>query len=128
MPLTSIEQLVSKSTTKPIEVPIRALGESVYIRAISGAERDGYEASVNDGVRTNLANYRARLCVLALSDAEGKRICKDSDAPKLGRDMEAQAICEIFDAARKHNGLTEEDVQELAGNSPTEPSGDSGSS
>lgn len=92
--------------------------QTVRLRTLTGGERDKFEA---DSMRTNkkgapemnLVNMRARLVALCAVDDAGTRMFADSEVTKLGA-KRASAINRLFDAARKLNGMTEEDVEELA--------------
>lgn len=130
MALTSKEALIAAAgQSQRIEtVDVPELGDSVCIRVLSGTERDAYEASIDDGRRRNLANFRARLVVMGLCDDRGERLFKDGEAAEVGRLLGAPATVRIFDAIRRLNGMSEADVQELAGNSAPGPSDASGSS
>ena len=90
-------------------------GGTVYVRSISAEDRDAFEASVNDGKKSNLANLRARLLVRCLCDENGERLFTYSDAAALGKKSGA-VLNRLFDRARKLNGMTDSDVQELEGN------------
>lgn len=107
----------------PVEVP--EWKATVYVRMLSGTERDRFEASLVKGQgkqrAPDLANLRARLVVLCAVDAEGNRIFKDEDVAALGAKA-AAPLDRLFTAAQSLNGLTEKDVEELAGNSGGAPS------
>lgn len=94
-------------------------GGSVYVRSLTGAERDAFEATIvqrnGKDVKTNLRNLRARLVVLAACDADGGRIFSDQDAVALGA-KNAAALDRIFSVAQRLSGLRDDDVQELAEN------------
>src|ERR1051325_9966155 len=62
----------------------------VFIRTLSGAERDAFEQASVDirrkgGPRAKLLNIRARFAALVCVDAEGNRVFQDQDARDLGR-------------------------------------------
>jgi len=105
---------------------------TVRVRALTGAERDDYEASMhqqrgkNNYVR-NLANVRAKLVVRCVVDEDGKRIFTDQDANALGK-KSAAALDRIFEVAARLSRLSEEDVEELAGKSESDQSESSPSS
>jgi hypothetical protein len=115
--------------TEDIEVP--EWGGSVRIKTLTGAERDEWEQSVTVGKGRNrevaIANLRAKLLVIVIVDENGKAVFDYSDIQALGK-KSAKALERVFDAARKLNGLTDEDVEELAKNSVTTPAGGSISS
>ena len=92
---------------------------TVWIRTMSAAERDAFEASniVRRGKQrdTNFANIRARFVALCACDERGERIFSDADAGMLGN-KSAAVLDRLFDAAQKANGVTEDDVKEMAKN------------
>lgn len=100
-----------------VEVP--EWGGVVFVRSLSGEERDQFEASIIErngrDVRTNLRNLRARLVVLAACDESGAPIFTPGDAAALGA-KSAAALDRIFSVAQRLSGLRENDVQELAEN------------
>ena len=116
---------VSDLRIEKVEVP--EWGGCVYIKSLSGKERDAFEASMFEGRgknrKENLANLRARLLVRVLVDKSGKRIFQESDANALGN-KNAQALDRCFTKARELSGMTEEDVEEMVKNSE-EAQGDS---
>lgn len=114
--------------TEKIEVP--EWGGHVYIRGLTGAERDAFESgmvSMRGRHRdVNLENIRARLVALVTVDEDGKRIFADKDIALLGS-KSATALDRVFSAARRLSGLTEEDVNELAEGLENDPFDDSAS-
>ncbi|WP_119728335.1 hypothetical protein [Thermomonospora amylolytica] len=116
MALLTKDQILAADdlTTEDVEVP--EWGGTVRVRTLTGAERDRFEESMaqtrGKSVKTNLANLRARLVALCVVDEDGKRLFSDSEAAALGR-KSAAALDRVFEAARKLNRMTEEDVEEL---------------
>lgn len=104
-----------------LKVPEWGDGE-VYLRVLSGEERDSFElacskASNPDGSvdLSRLSNLRARMAALSLCDVEGKRLFSSQDVTALGK-KSASALSRIWDKATQMNGMTKEDVEELAKN------------
>jgi len=113
--------------TRDVDVP--DWGGTVRVRALSGKERDAYEASCMierpavgaDGKRIrgqlemhrSLLNIRAKLVVRAVIGEDGQRLFKDTDAAALGEKSGA-VLDKLFDVAAELSGLTAEDVEELA--------------
>lgn len=129
MPLTDKTALLEAAgRINAVEtVRIEALGDDICLRVMTGAERDAFEASVDDGSgKRNLANLRARLLARTLCDEEGGRIFGDGDVAQLGA-TPAPWLVEAFEHAQRVNGLSEKDVDEMAGNSPAGQSDGSGS-
>lgn len=111
-------------TYEDVEVP--EWGGTVRIRVMTGAERNRFEQSVitRRGKHTdlNLDAIREKLIALCVVDENGERIFDESDIPALG-EKNAAALTRIFDACQRLNGLTEADVDELAGNFTATPNG-----
>lgn len=127
MPLSK-DQILSAQDLKTISVPVPEWGGSVSVRTLSGVERDEWEASiVGENRKLDTANLRARFAALVIVDDSGQRMFNDLDAQLLGR-KSARALNRVFEAGQKLNGIRDEDVEELAKNSGSAPSGASTSS
>lgn len=103
---------------------------TVRVRGLTGAERDAWEGSLmrQEGrrARVDYSNVRAKLIVRCVVDRDGNRIFEDRDEPALGR-KSASALQRIFEVAQRLSRLTDEDVEELTGNSSGGPSAENGS-
>jgi alpha-D-ribose 1-methylphosphonate 5-phosphate C-P lyase len=78
----SLRDLILGQSEEPAEkkgVVIR--GQSLYVREMSGAERDDFEAAQVEAQRKGeaLVNFRARLLVRVLVDDTGARVFSDAD-------------------------------------------------
>lgn len=113
------------------EVEVPEWGGSVLIKALSGTERDAYEASVSvfrgNERLPDVENARAKLVVRVVVDDEGNRIFQDEDIAVVGG-KSSRALDRIFEAAAKQSGLSEEESAEAKGNSDAGEAGDSTSS
>jgi hypothetical protein len=118
------EQILNASDSKIEAIDIPEWGGQVFIRTISGTERDNFEQSIVKGKGTDLTNLRAKFCVLVICDESGNRIFNDNHVSVLGK-KSAAALDRIFDAGRKLNGMTDGDVKELEKNSGAIQPGDS---
>ncbi len=102
------------------QVSVPEWGGDVLVRALTGAERDQFEASIIDqkgkGTRINHKNMRAKLVALTIVDESGNRLFADDDVVALGR-KSAAGLNRVFSAAQRLSGLTQEDVDELEKNS-----------
>ncbi len=116
------EQILQADDLPRTELQIPEWGGDVFIKTMTSAERDAYEASIRDGRQedgeVNLVNFRALFCVLVIVDEEGTRLFSDEEAPQLGK-KGGPAVDRIFDFARKWNKLSDEDIEELEKNSET---------
>lgn len=108
----------------PQLVDVPEWGGSIYIRALTGVERDAYEAQfvrAGGAKGKGLHNARARLVALTAVDETGQRIFTDADVESLGR-KSAMVLDRLFAVAGRLSGLTSQDVEELVGNSVSGPS------
>ena len=111
------DQIIAAQDARVTLVDVPEWGGEVCLRTLSGAERDAFEASVSgDGQRHNLVNIRARFAALVIADKQGNRLFDDSDTAMLGK-RNAKALDRIFESGRQHNGMTDEEVEELEKNS-----------
>jgi hypothetical protein len=113
------EAILAQSKLPTEEVSVPEWGGSVTVRALTGAQRDAFEAGCiqQRGKKTerNLNNLRARLVALSVVDADGKRLFSDADAAALG-ELNAAALDRVYDAAARISGLNAKDQEELLGN------------
>lgn len=106
-----------------VEVP--EWGGVVRVRTLTGKERDTFEESISQvkGKKTELrlANVRAKLAARAIVDENGNRLFSDDDISALGK-KSAAALDRVFTVARRLSGFTDEDMEELVGNSERDQS------
>lgn len=95
---------------KRIEVP--EWGGDVYLRVMSVGERDSYERQWIGKKETGIANFRTQYLARVLCDETGKLLFTREQTEALATKSGA-VMGRLFDAAMKHNSMTEEDVQEL---------------
>lgn len=105
--------------TEAISVP--EWGGDVYIKTLSGTERDAFE----DAYSTDkMKNFRVRFLILTLCDGKGERLFAESEADDLGK-KSATVISRLFEKAWAHNAFRSEDVDALGKDLPTDQSGGS---
>lgn len=125
------DQILSAEDLKTESVYVPEWGVTVYVRSMTGDERDEFESSLYEqkgsSRQRNLEHLRARFCARVMVDENGERLFSDkqSDIDKLGR-KSVKALDRIFEVGQRLNGLREEDIEEIAGNS--EPTAGDGSS
>ena len=99
-----------------VEVPEWGKGVAVYVRALSGTERDAFETEAfSESGANRLKNLRAKLISLGLVDDAGTRLFSKSDIEALGK-KNGKVLDRLFDVIRKESGLLNEDVDELVKN------------
>lgn len=115
---------------KTEEVYVPEWQARVLVRGMSGTERDRFEASNITGKGANrdinLRNYRARLIIWSVVDDEGAFLFTEKDEDWIGA-KSAAALERIVDVARRLSGISNQDVEELVGESESGQSDDSGS-
>lgn len=100
-------------------VSVPEWGGSVYVRSLTGTERDAFEGSllvINKGRQSiKYEDIRAKLVVKTACDMTGVRLFSDADIPEVTK-KNAAALQRIFEVAQRLSGLTNADVKELADN------------
>ncbi len=125
----SKDAILAAQDCKVVAVEVPEWGGTVYVRTISGTERDSFDASLlpdPDSKRRNFANIRARFVALVLCDEKGVRLCKNEEASALGA-KSSLVLNRIWQAGRKLNAMDPDDVDEAEKNSDSDPSAASGS-
>jgi hypothetical protein len=111
-----------------VEVP--EWGGTVRLLALSGTERDAYEASmVRVGTTgkvagVNLLDASARLLAKCIVDEDYQRLYTDKEVQALGS-RNGKVIKRLYARAQKISGLGKDAVEDAAGNSEPAPSGPS---
>ena len=116
--------------TRVVDVP--EWGGKVNIKALSGIQRNAFEQSMirmnGDDATPNLGNYQAKLVARCLVDDNGEPLFASAEEiTELGA-KSAQVLGRLFEIASEMSGLSEKDVEKLAGNSDAAQSGASTSS
>lgn len=99
------------------EVAVPEWGGSVYVRSLTGAERDILEHEWNRMQSADKPQplMRAAFVQLVACDADGSLLFSPDDVQPIS-EKNAVALSRIFDAAFAINFVTEEDVEDLAKN------------
>lgn len=110
-------------------VAVPEWGGHVRVKGMTGTERDSFESSLvqNKGKKsqyTDTRNIRAKLASLTLVDGNGERMFSVKDVNRLGQ-KSAAALDRVFSMAQKLSKITDQDLEELAGNSEEDRSDDS---
>lgn len=110
-------------------VSVPEWGGDVYVKGMTGAERDQFESSIVEmhgkgNTRVKLENIRAKLVALTTCDETGERLFTSKDAEALGK-KSAAALQRVFEVSQRLSGLTPGDVDELAKGLEENPFADS---
>ena len=134
MPLLTREHIQQNPTFEKAEVDVSEWGPpgertTVFVREMSARERDHYEASLVTGkgkkTEVNLKDMRAKLAVYTCCDENGQLIFTQEDIQWLTA-RPVKVLDRICNAAKKINGLDDEDEEDTVKNSPTTESSSSG--
>ena len=110
-------------------------GDFVYVRQMTGHERDMFEESMirkNKDTKGNvlsmetvLSDFRAKLASIVLCDEDGKSLLDIKDYLTLSSNMSAKRLEAITNVAQRLNAITEQDKEEIVKNSVAGQPGDS---
>lgn len=124
----TLSDILNATDTKIEKCPVPEWGGDVYLRVISGTERDEYDQFLR--TRTDEKGrlkegrmVRQKLLTLALCDEKAvKLIQSDADGKKLFDAKNSAILCRLFDAAQRLNYLNDSALEDSAKNSNrTEP-------
>lgn len=101
-------------------VSVPEWGGDVCIRVMTAGERDAHELEWMQNKDRGVSDFRSKLLVRVLADAEGKRLFTDQQIAAL-REKSAAVVNRLWMLAMKVNALTQEDVDSLAGESTPAP-------
>jgi hypothetical protein len=133
--LLTKEDLLQKQVLKIEKVEFNN-GDYVFVREMTGRERDTFERSImketrdKDGNVTyegNIQDFRAKLCVHAVCDEKGNLLLRPENYEVLSINMSAGNLERIVNAAQKLSGISKEDRAALTGESEAGQAGDSNS-
>ena len=136
MGLLTREALLTKEKLEVVKVEFEN-GEFVYVRQMTGRERDQFEQSLlkkNRDKKGNVIGYeqstedfRAKLAVQTICDENGELILKPGDFAVLSMSMSAKKLETIINKAQEINKISEEDKENLVKNSEVGPADNSSS-
>lgn len=128
--------LLQKEELEKVKVDL-GKDEFVYVRQMTGRERDNFEQSLikeKKDTKGNVVSYdralgdfRAKLAVVTVCDEEGKALFLPDDYSLLSQNMSARRLEIIVNAAQKLNAISEEDKEALVKNSSAEQEDNSNS-
>jgi hypothetical protein len=110
--------------------------EVIYVRQMTGHERDQFEQSMRKEVKKNgvvegydliLADFRAKLAACTVCDEGGKLLLTMNDYQILSNNMSAERLELIVNVAQSLNSITKEDKEGLIKNLEAIPESNSNS-
>jgi hypothetical protein len=130
--LLSKDQILASDRKKTVDVHVKEWGGDVRLQELSASDRDMWENesfvlnAEGTGAKFNPKHARARLVVRCIVDDKGRRMFTDDEVAAIGS-LSAATVQRLFNAARKLNAISDDDLSELEGNSDAGPSGDNSS-
>lgn len=109
-------------------VPVPEWGGDVWVRTLSGKDRDAFELFVGNAhaAGKDPQNIRARLASMSICDESGARMFGDIDLIALGN-KNGKALSRIVDACERLSGLGDKAIEDIEKNLPAAPRGGTGS-
>jgi hypothetical protein len=121
--------ILTKDDLTREELYISEWGGSVYVRVMTGGERDTLEsrqlATEGQAQSERLKNLRSLLAALTVCDESGAAIFMIDDMAALSN-KSSTALDKIFEVSMRLNRLRAEEVEELVGELKNDQSADSG--
>ena len=111
-------KILAANDTKLEKVHVAEWGDDVYIKTLSGTERDLFEEAYSS---EKMKNFRSRFLVLTLSDESGARLFTDAEVEQLGA-KSAFVLNRLFEKAWSLNAFRDADVDALGKDSPSDQS------
>ena len=109
------EAILSADDLKQEVIQVPEWKGEVIIRTMTGEERDAFDSEMIRDDKKSFKNIRARFLSLIICDEQGNRLFDDKEIAQLGK-KSAAALDRLFSAGQKLNRLSNDDIEELAGN------------
>lgn len=136
MKLLKREDLLKRDNLEITRVELGG-GEFVFVRQMTGRERDSFEQSLIKPIKgadneiksyeRSMEDFRAKLAVVVLCDENGESLLQPEDYPLLSQSMSAKRLEKIVNVAQRLNKITDEDKEALIKNSDAGQPGNSSS-
>lgn len=128
----SKEQILSSDDIKLEVINIPEWGGDLYIKVMSGEEKEGFETFFldEDGNRKkehDTSGLRATLAVWTICNGKGELLFDKSDIPALAK-KSSTALDVVWDKSAKLNKILESEIEKLVGNLEGGQNGNSGTS
>lgn len=107
--------ILAAQDTLTDEITVPEWGGRVFIRSMTGTERDTWEVYAQGQMSAKVVTIRARLAAICLCDASGKRLFTDADTAKLA-EKSGSALDRVYEAAVRLNGLSVDEVEKIEKN------------
>lgn len=127
-PALTREAILAVDDRKLERFEVPEWGGVIYLRVMTGTERDAWEQGIGRGAGQEVDGLMAIALLVAkvVADADGNRLFSDDDVELL-KGKSAPALMRVWARAQRLNALTDGDVEALVKNSSGDLTDDSGS-
>ncbi len=119
MPELNIDTILSCNSIKVEQVEVPEWGGYVYVKTMTGQEKDDYETSFrkkeNGKFVPDLENIRAKLLVMTMCDESGICIANMSHVAALSN-QSSVALDRVVSAAQRINAMSDKEMDEIEKN------------
>lgn len=126
----SAENIFSADDMKVESVDVPEWGGKIYVRRLTGRERDEFEQLMNDRRAGKILKVRGvitKIVALAACTSDGSKLFTSDKAESKLDEKACAPLMRVFDAALKISGMRDDDIQNLTEGLEASPSGPSGS-
>lgn len=113
--LLTKEQILAADDRASVETHVPEWGGSVYVRVMSGTERESFEREWTTTEEKLLPQYKVKMLKKCLCDDKGAALFTNDDLAALG-EKNALVIDRLFNQCMKLNGFQKDAVEEAAKN------------
>jgi len=113
--LLTKEQILSADDRASIKLEVPEWGGEVYVRVMSGTERESFEREWTSTEEKLLPQYKVKLLRRCLCDDKGDALFSNEDLTALG-EKNALVLDRLFTECMKLNGFAKDAVEEAAKN------------
>ena len=96
-------------------IKVQAWGGEVCLRLMSVGERDSYELKLLDGNGKAIPDFRSELLSRTLCNEKGDLLYPGAEGVEALKRKSSDEMHRLWQAALKHNALTEEEIKQIAG-------------
>lgn len=124
--LLSRDQILKVRDIEIEKVEVPEWGGHVYVKTMSGKERDLFEVNqvIGESAEDKYGDIRARMAAMTICNEKGELLFDYNDIMALGKKSVA-ALNRVFSVAQRLSRLKNVDVEEMSKNSPSDQDDDS---
>lgn len=102
-------------SARPDIVKVEAFGGECCVRLMSVGDRDSYEVMLIENGGKVIPDFRSELVARTLCDEKGELLYPGKDGVEAIKKLPADQVHKVWAAALRHNAMTEEEINKIAG-------------